>query len=122
MAVRLLEHLSSGADPLLGEAALSAATKLSQVLPNNLRARIESLRDVVVGVHPRLHAPLDVASSHIGPTTGFFDPADAHDHHCIVTIGGDADWVARFLVSLPMPFDCSDSRTCAPRSAPSLTV
>lgn len=215
-----LEHLSSDADPLLGEAALSAATKLSQVLPNNLRARIETLRDVVVGVRPRqrysaapvravarsvlmalatscrrservafdyvdsserrsvrrvephrlvslgrqwylvgydldrddwrtyrvdrvsqlvatghrnsgretpdaaalvqegvsvrafgsrtrirLHAPLDVASSHIGPTIGFFDPADAHDDHCIVTIGGDADWVARFLVSLPMPFD-----------------
>lgn len=40
---------------------------------------------------------------------GFFDPADANDDHCIVTIGGDADWVARYLVSLPMPFDVLES-------------
>lgn len=53
----------------------------------------------------RVHAPLDVAASYIGPTVGFFDPVDVHDDHCVVTIGGDADWVARHLMGLPMEFD-----------------
>ena len=43
-------ELSVDADPTLGEAALSASTKLRQVLPEALRDRVDALGEVVVGV------------------------------------------------------------------------
>ena len=45
-----LRELSIEADPTLGEAALSASTKLRQVLPEALRDRVDALGEVVVGV------------------------------------------------------------------------
>src|SRR5262245_44898205 len=45
-----LRELSIEADPTLGEAALSASTKLRQVLPEPLRERVDALGEVVVGV------------------------------------------------------------------------
>ena len=45
-----LRELSFDADPTLGEAALSASTKLRQVLPEALRDRVDALGEVVVGV------------------------------------------------------------------------
>jgi predicted DNA-binding transcriptional regulator YafY len=45
-----LREMSLGADPTLGEAALSASTKLRQVLPPQLRERVDALGEVVVGV------------------------------------------------------------------------
>ena len=45
-----LRELSAEADPTLGEAALSASTKLRQVLPEALRDRVDALGEVVVGV------------------------------------------------------------------------
>ena len=39
----------------------------------------------------------------IGPTVGVIEPGD--DTSCVVTIGGDPDWIARYLVGLPVPFD-----------------
>ena len=43
-------ELSADADPTFGEAALSASTKLRQVLPAPLRDRVDALGEVVVGV------------------------------------------------------------------------
>ena len=51
----------------------------------------------------RIMAPADVAARHIGPTIGVIEPGD--DASCIVTIGGDADWIARYLISLEIEFD-----------------
>ena len=48
-----LRELSVEADPTLGEAALSASTKLRQVLPEALRDRVDALGEVVVGVRQR---------------------------------------------------------------------
>ena len=45
-----LRELSREADPTLGEAALSASTKLRQVLPEPLRDRVDALGEVVIGV------------------------------------------------------------------------
>ena len=42
-----LRELSRDADPTLGEAALSASTKLRQVLPALLRDRVDALGEVV---------------------------------------------------------------------------
>jgi predicted DNA-binding transcriptional regulator YafY len=45
-----LRELAAEADPTLGEAALSASSKLRQVLPAQLRDRVDALGEVVVGV------------------------------------------------------------------------
>ena len=45
-----LRDSSAEADPTLGEAALSASTKLRQVLPRPLRDRVDALGEMVVGV------------------------------------------------------------------------
>lgn len=215
-----LREMSLGADPTLGEAALSASTKLRQVLPSQLRDRVDALGEVVVGVRqgrmPRqsdndriklpslmalamscrreesvrftyrtgddrvterrvephrlvslgrrwylvgfdldrddwrtyrvdritelvqtghrnssratpdaaalvsegvavrvfdtrarvlLHAPPHEAAMLIGPTVGVVEAAADDATTCLVTIGGDADWVARYLVGLPVPFE-----------------
>ena len=210
-----LRDLSRDADPTLGEAALAASTKLRQVLPDQLRDRVDALGEVTVGVNDRLrkhsdgaavelpslmklamccrrgervtftyvdaaertterrvephrlvslsrrwylvgfdldrddwrtyrvdrtsalvatghrntprptpdaaaqvsegialrafeiqarirvYAPRAEAALTIGPTVGVFEPADGDEPTCIVQIGGDADWIARFLAGLP---------------------
>lgn len=211
-----LRDLSAEADPTLGEAALSAATKLRQVLPAPLRERVDALGEVVVGVRRRARAPrpgervelpslmtfatscrrgervhftyrdgadrvserrvephrlvslgrrwylvgfdldrddwrtyridrvsrlvtsghrnalrptpdagalvaegvavrvfdtrarvrvmapADEVAHYIGPTIGVIEPGD--DTFCVVTIGGDHDWIARYLIGLELPF------------------
>ena len=218
-----LRDLSAEADPTLGEAALSASAKLRQVLPSQLRDRVDALGEVVVGVRRgrqpratsgdprvelpslmtlamccrrgervhyryrdggdrvserrvephrlvslgrrwylvgfdldrddwrtyrvdrvselvstghrnslrdtpdagalvtegvavrvfdtrariRLMVPAHEAVHHIGPTVGVVEPGD-DDTCCLVTIGGDPDWIARYLVGLSVPFDVLD--------------
>ena len=41
----------------------------------------------------------------VGPTVGIFEPTDEKAETCVVQIGGDADWIARYLVSLPFRFE-----------------
>jgi predicted DNA-binding transcriptional regulator YafY len=217
-----LRDLSRGADPTLGEAALSAATKLRQVLPDALRDRVDALGEVLVGVsggrrgrerrdsggrielgnlmslamccrrgerigfsyrdgadrlserrvephrlvslgrrwylvgfdldrddwrtyrvdrigelvqtghrnaprespdagalvsegvavrvfdsraRVRVHAPAHVAADFIPPTIGVVEPIGDGETTCVVTIGGDADWIARYLAGLELRFD-----------------
>ena len=40
---------------------------------------------------------------HIGPTIGVIEPGD--DTFCMVTIGGDHDWIARYLIGLELRFE-----------------
>jgi predicted DNA-binding transcriptional regulator YafY len=219
-----LRELSLQADPTLGEAALSASTKLRQVLPDPLRDRVDALGEVVVGIREgstrrrrdgdsrielpslislamscrrgerigftyrdgadrvserrvephrlvslgrrwylvgydldrdawrtyrvdrvselvatghrntpretpdagalvaegvavrvfesrtrvRVHAAAHDASMFIGPTVGVVEDSDPGSQTCIVTIGGDPDWVARYLASLPVRFEVLD--------------
>lgn len=60
-------------------------------------------------VHVRLWAPPEAAASEIPPTVGIIDPNSSDDLTTIVQIGGDADWIARFLASLPFRFEVLDS-------------
>jgi predicted DNA-binding transcriptional regulator YafY len=219
-----LRELSLEADPTLGEAALSASTKLRQVLPEALRDRVDALGEVVVGVRqdrrrrhretdgrialpslmvlamccrrgervrftyrdgsdrvserrvephrlvslgrrwylvgfdldrddwrtyrvdriteleatghrntPRetpdagalvaegvavrvfewrtrvlVHAAAQETAMYIGPTIGVVEESAPGAERCIVTIGGDPDWVARFLAGLPVDFEILD--------------
>lgn len=214
-----LRELSRGADPTLGEAALSASTKLRQVLPEPLRDRVDALGEVLVGidrgrspmrtdsaielaslmtlamccrrservkftyrdgsdriterrVEPhrlvslgrrwylvgfdldrddwrtyrvdrvselagtghrntpretpdagaqvaegvavrafemhatvRVHASAEQAAMLIGPTVGVIESSSDDPETCIVTIGGDPDWIARYLIGLPVTFE-----------------
>ena len=45
----------------------------------------------------------ELSAGPIGPTIGVIEPAD--DTSCVVTIGGDPDWIARYLFSLELEFD-----------------
>lgn len=216
-----LRDLSVEADPTLGEAALSASVKLRQVLPTQLRDRVDALGEVIVGVRrtrsrprgervelpslmtfatacrrgDRVHftyrdgadrvsgrrvephrlvslgrrwylvgfdldrddwrtyridrvselatsghrstprptpdaaalvaegvavrvydtrarvkvmAPAHEVVHHIGPTVGVIEPGD--DTFCMVTIGGDHDWIARYLIGLELPFEVIEPR------------
>ena len=219
-----LRELSSDADPTLGEAALSASTKLRQVLPEALRDRVDALGEVSVGIRqgrgqrtqhgdsrvelPNLmalamccrrgervrftyrdgadrvserrvephrlvslgrrwylvgfdldrddwrtyrvdrisdltptghrnasretpdagalvsegvavrvfetrtrvlmHAPSQDVVTFVGPTIGVVEQSAPGSDTCVVTIGGDPDWVARFLASLPVEFEVLD--------------
>jgi predicted DNA-binding transcriptional regulator YafY len=217
-----LREMSREADPTLGEAALSALTKLRQVLPAPLRARVDALGEVVVGVGrsgrpPRVGSPVELsalmtlamcsrrservtftyrddadritdrrvephrlvslgrrwylagfdldrddwrtyrvdritflaatghrntprptpdaaaqvtegvavrafemratvrvhstaeeAARHIGPTVGVVEASPDDPNSCIVTIGGDPDWIARYLIGLAVRFEVLD--------------
>lgn len=70
----------------------------------------------------RVHAPPHEAAMHIAPTVGVVEAAADDATTCIVTIGGDPDWIARYLVSLPVRFEVleppevrSELRTLAKR-------
>ena len=43
----------------------------------------------------KVMAPAQEVMHHIGPTIGVIEPGD--DTFCVVTIGGDHDWIARDL-------------------------
>ena len=63
-----LRELSRTADPMLGEAAVAALTKLVQVMPSALRERVDTLGEVTV----RIGRPASTESER---------PADGH-HAC----------------------------------------
>jgi predicted DNA-binding transcriptional regulator YafY len=53
----------------------------------------------------RLPVPPAVAAREISPIVGVIEPGPADAEHTTVVIGGDADWIARYLASLPFPFE-----------------
>ena len=53
----------------------------------------------------RLPVPPAVAAREIPPTVGVIERTRTGATSCVVQIGGDVDWIARFLASLPFPFD-----------------
>ncbi|MDQ3468843.1 MAG: WYL domain-containing protein, partial [Actinomycetota bacterium] len=71
---------------------------------------------VAVGVYDtaariRLPMPPAVAARHISPVVGVVEPAPADATTTVVRIGGDPDWIARYLVSLPFPFEVIEPDT-----------
>jgi predicted DNA-binding transcriptional regulator YafY len=57
----------------------------------------------------RLPVPPAVAAREIPPTVGIIETKRADATSTVVVIGGDADWIARYLASLPFPFEVLDS-------------
>jgi predicted DNA-binding transcriptional regulator YafY len=55
-----------------------------------------------------VNATAQEAAMYIGPTIGVVEEATQRADRCIVTIGGDPDWVARFLAGLPVDFEILD--------------
>jgi predicted DNA-binding transcriptional regulator YafY len=63
---------------------------------------------VAVAAYPlqalvRLHTPLERATEWLPPTVAVLEASD--DGTTIARIGGDADWIARYLAGLPCDFD-----------------
>lgn len=56
----------------------------------------------------RLHVPPAVAAQEIGPAVGVIEPAEPGATTTVVRIGGDLDWIARFVASLPYAVDVLD--------------
>ena len=57
----------------------------------------------------RVHAPPDRVAREIAPTVGVIEPGPADAMTTVVRLGGDADWLARYLASLPFRFEVLDS-------------
>ncbi len=56
----------------------------------------------------RFPVPPHVVAREIGPTVGVIERARPGARTTTAVIGGDADWIARYLASLPFPFDVLD--------------
>jgi predicted DNA-binding transcriptional regulator YafY len=55
-----------------------------------------------------VHAPAHEAAMYVAPTVGVVEQSERGDSTCVVTIGGDPDWVARYLAGLPIDFEVLD--------------
>jgi predicted DNA-binding transcriptional regulator YafY len=53
----------------------------------------------------RVPVPPAAAAREVGPTVGVVEPDPADADSAVVVIGGDPDWIARYLASLPFPFE-----------------
>ncbi len=53
----------------------------------------------------RLHVTPLEARHHVPPSIGVIRDDPANVAHCIVELGGDAEWVARYLASMDAPFE-----------------
>jgi predicted DNA-binding transcriptional regulator YafY len=60
-------------------------------------------------VRVRLQLPPSRVPRVIPPTVGVIDPDESDETTTVVRIGGDADWVARYLASLECGFEVLDS-------------
>jgi predicted DNA-binding transcriptional regulator YafY len=56
----------------------------------------------------RVHAPSHEVAMYVGPTVGVVEQSAPDAADCVVTIGGDPDWVARYLAGLPVEFEVLD--------------
>ena len=57
----------------------------------------------------RFPVPPAVVGREIRPTIAVIEPGPADATTTVVVIGGDADWIARYLAGLPFPFEVLDS-------------
>ena len=50
-----------------------------------------------------------IVAQEIGPTIAMIEPGPPDAASTVVVMGGDADWIARYLAQLPFPFEVLDS-------------
>jgi len=65
---------------------------------------------LAVGAHEniatiRVARPLEITASEINPTTGIATADPDDPAYTLVEIGGDLDWLARFLAGFPLPYE-----------------
>ena len=60
-------------------------------------------------VRVRFPVPPGVVAHEIAPTIAMIEPGPPDATSTFVVIGGDADWIARYLAGLPFPFEVLDS-------------
>jgi predicted DNA-binding transcriptional regulator YafY len=56
----------------------------------------------------RVHASAHETAMYVGPTVGVIEESSPGSDTCLVTIGGDPDWIARYLAGLPVRFEVLD--------------
>jgi predicted DNA-binding transcriptional regulator YafY len=56
----------------------------------------------------RIHTTAEEAARHISPTDGVIKPCPDQPDQCIVTIGGDPEWIAQYLIGLAVHFEVID--------------
>jgi predicted DNA-binding transcriptional regulator YafY len=56
----------------------------------------------------RIHSTAEEASTHIMPTDGVIKACPDQPDKCIVTIGGDPEWIAQYLIGLAVRFEVID--------------
>jgi predicted DNA-binding transcriptional regulator YafY len=88
----------------VGPPAPTGARSTERPAPDAAALVAEGVAVRVYDTHARVRLPVaaDVAARDIPPTVGIVEPAA--DGTCVATIGGDADWIARYLASLPIDF------------------
>ena len=57
----------------------------------------------------RFHVPPDDAMREVSPTVGIVRPDPDDELRSLVEIGGDADWIARYVASMPFRCEVIDS-------------
>jgi predicted DNA-binding transcriptional regulator YafY len=64
-----------------------------------------AVRAYDVQARVRFPVPREVLEQHIAPTVGVIEQGRAGARTSTAVIGGDIDWIARYLASMPFPFD-----------------
>lgn len=93
----------------IGPPVLTGARSIERPAPDAGALVAEGVAVRAYDTHARVRLPVsaDVAAHEIAPTVGVIEPVD--EESCVVTIGGDADWIARYLASLPIDFELDDA-------------
>jgi predicted DNA-binding transcriptional regulator YafY len=68
-----------------------------------------AVRAYATQVRVRFPVPPAVVAHEIAPTIAVIEPGPPEATTTCVVIGGDADWIARYLAGLPFPFEVLDS-------------
>ncbi len=89
----------------IGPPAPTGARNVERPVPDAAALVAEGVAVRVYDTHARVRLPLpaEVAKRQIPPTVGIVEAVD--DGSCVVTIGGDADWIARYVAGLPFAFE-----------------
>lgn len=93
----------------VGPPVATGARSTDRLVPDAAALVAEGVAVRVYDTHARVRLPVpaDVAAREIAPTVGVIEPVDADT--CIVTIGGDPDWIARYVASLPFDIELDKS-------------
>ena len=93
----------------VGPPVATGARSVERPAPDAAALVAEGVAVRVYDTHVRVHLamPAARAEAEFSPTVAIVEPTG--DGTCVATIGGDADWLARYLASLPFEFELEDA-------------